>query len=252
MKVSIIMPTHNSEKSIHGAIESIKEQTYTNWELLITDDASSDSTVQCINKYCHEDHRIKLYRLHDNMGAGIARNNSIQKSTGRFIAFCDSDDIWLKNKLSCQIEFMLKNSIQLCYSPYFISINGNLTAKMNAPSKLTYSDLIKCNYIGCLTAIYDKKKIGKCYMPSIRKRQDWLLWLSIISKTEGATCFDKPLAIYSASGENSLSSNKLGLILYTYRVYREFLNKGIIGSVIYTIRYQIYNRIKKIYYVTKM
>ena len=106
--VSIITPTYNSEKFISETINSVLNQTYTNWELLITDDCSTDKTVEIVESYVKKDCRIKFFSLKKNSGAAIARNNSIKNSKGRYISFLDSDDLWLKNKLELQINFMKK------------------------------------------------------------------------------------------------------------------------------------------------
>lgn len=109
--VSIITPSYNSAAYIAEMIESILAQTYTNWELLITDDCSTDDSVKIIESYATKDSRIKLFRLASNSGAGIARNKSIEEARGRYIAFCDSDDLWKPQKLEKQVEFMQKTDM---------------------------------------------------------------------------------------------------------------------------------------------
>ena len=118
--VSIITPTFNSSKFIGATIESIQNQTYRDWELLITDDGSTDNTVNVINDYQKQDSRIKLFLLKVNSGAGVARNNSIKMACGKYIAFCDSDDLWLPYKLKKQIDFMNNNNLLFTYSSFDI------------------------------------------------------------------------------------------------------------------------------------
>ena len=166
--VSIITPTFNSEKYISETIKSIQAQSYRNWELLITDDCSTDNTVEIIQKIIRADHRIKLLTLKQNSGAGIARNQSIKIAGGKFIAFCDSDDQWLPEKLAAQISFMLKNDLMFTYSSYYtVDVSGNRKGMIKAPSELTYSMLLRNNYVGCLTAIYNKKNLEKFTCPKL-------------------------------------------------------------------------------------
>lgn len=246
MKVSIITPTYNSEKFIEKTIQSIINQTYSNWELLITDDNSNDQTVSIINNYVINDKRIKLYKLKNNSGAGIARNNSISKSSGRFISFCDSDDQWKPTKLEKQIKFLIDNKLKFTYSSYDIhNENGDFVKKVNALDIMTYKILLRNNYIGCLTAIYDKDALGKMYMPAFRKRQDWLLWieiLKIVGKTNG---MKENLAIY-CDRSNSISSNKFNMIKYNWIVYNKGLGFGVLKSIFLLINFLYYYAKKKI------
>ena len=133
--VSIITPSYNSEEFISETIISIINQTYTNWELLITDDCSKDNTVNIVKSFQENDIRIKLFILSTNGGAGLARNNSIRKAKGRFIAFCDSDDQWKKNKLEFQINSMVQNNMILSYSGYdVIGEKGNYIRTIYPPN----------------------------------------------------------------------------------------------------------------------
>lgn len=244
MKVSIITPTYNSEKFIEKTIQSIINQTYSNWELLITDDNSTDQTINIINNYVMSDKRIKLYKLKNNSGAGLARNNSILKSSGRFISFCDSDDQWKPKKLEKQIKFLINNKLKFTYSSYDVhNENGDFVKKVQALENMTYSILLRNNYIGCLTAIYDKDALGKIYMPALRKRQDWLLWLKIlkiIGKTKG---MKENLAIY-CDRSNSISSNKFRMLKYNWIVYNKGLGFGIFKSI-YLLLIFLYYYVKK-------
>lgn len=247
--VSIIMPSYNSAKYISEAIESVIDQTYTNWELLITDDCSTDNSRDIIKQYAETDSRVKLFCLNENSGAGVARNNSIKEAKGRFIAFLDSDDRWMPNKLEVQIKFMLDNGYELTYSSYDVcNQSGDIVSKVTCLNRLSYKTLTRDNGIGCLTAIYDTKNIGKIYMPTIRKRQDWGLWLSIIKKTKFAYGIkDKYLAIYRDS--NGLSSSKIKLLKANFNLYNkvEKYNKltSFILLVFYFLPYYFYKKFKQ-------
>lgn len=238
--VSIITATYNSEKFIAQTIQAIQQQTYTNWELLITDDCSQDNTISIIKEYQKSDNRIFLFRLEKNAGAGIARNNSIQKAKGRFIAFCDSDDIWLSNKLEKQVDFMLTNNLPFTYGAYQkMNEKGEKGTIFYPPQEISYQDLLKTCSIGCLTAIYDTEKIGKMYMPSIRKRQDYGLWLLIfrkIKKTKGIT--NIPLAYYRVRAK-SVSSNKIKAAIYHFKVLKQCGKVNTFKALYYFLHYAI-------------
>lgn len=244
--VSIITPTYNSSKYIEETIRSIINQTYTNWELLITDDCSSDNTLQIIEAFQAKDKRIKVFKLKTNSGAGVARNNSIRKASGKFIAFCDSDDKWLPNKLEKQINFLHKNNQPFTYSSYkVIDESGIFKEVITCPKKVTFQKMLRNNYVGCLTAIYDSEKLGKMYMPEIRTRQDWVLWLNILKTIKTAKGITEPLAIYT-DRSNSISSNKIKLLVSNWKVYKNELGYNSIMSTILTFNFLIFYAAKKI------
>ena len=223
--VSVIMPTYNSGKFLAESIESILNQTYKHLELLITDDCSSDEdTINLLEKYQKEDNRVRVVSLKQNSGPGVARNHSIERAQGQYIAFCDSDDRWMPNKLEIQLATMTKTGKALCCSSYIICDDNNNNIGINiSPSRITFG-MMKCdNKVGCLTAIYDVKALGrKYYMPIIRKRQDWALFLSITKDCKEACGIKEPLAYYRKRS-NSVSSRKLSLVKYNIAVYRQCL-----------------------------
>lgn len=246
MLVSIITPTYNSIRFLDDTIQSIRSQTFTNWELLITDDCSTDGTWELLQKYQEEDNRIKIFRLEKNSGPGVARNNSIKHAQGRFIAFCDSDDQWKPEKLEKQIKFMLDNDLALSFSSYdVIDERNNALGEVIAPEKVSYKSMLRNNYIGCLTAIYDTDKVGKVYMPTIRKRQDWALWLAILKKTPFALGIKEKLAVYRDRSQ-SISSNKIDLIKYNWNIYHNVEKFSVLKSVFLLIQFLFYYFKKKI------
>lgn len=242
--ISIITPTYNSEKFITETINSILNQSYSNWELLISDDCSMDNTVKIINEFVQKDRRIKIFTLDKNSGAGVARNNSIANANGRYIAFCDSDDQWTSDKLEKQLHFMSENNLALSFSSYrVIDEEGNEQGEVICPSKVSYKTMLRNNYIGCLTAMYDSQKIGKTYMPEIRKRQDWALWLTILKRTPYALGLQEKLAIYRDRSK-SISSNKVDLIKYNWNIYRNIEKFSVIRSILLLVQF-IYFYLKK-------
>lgn len=221
--VSIITPSYKSKRFISQTIDSVLAQTYQNWEMIIVDDVSPDNSNKIIEEYCKKDSRIKLIKLEKNSGPAVARNKAIEESKGRYIAFLDADDMWKSEKLEKQIKFMQEKDCILSYTSYeTMSEEGALQNKfINPPLKLSYKDLLKSNYIGCLTAIYDTQKVGKVYMPLIKKRQDYGLWLRILKKTDFAYGMEESLAIYRIMSD-SVSSNKFKLLKYHYKLFTEF------------------------------
>lgn len=219
--VSIITPSYDSEAFIEEMIESVRGQTYRNWELLIVDDCSPDSSIEIVKRFAAEDPRIKFFELKDNSGAAVARNKAIGAAKGRYIAFLDSDDCWLPNKLEIQIAYMQMNRVFFTYSGYEVmSEEGESINVVSVPEKVNYSELLKTNYIGCLTAVYDTNFFGKVLMPLIRRRQDFGLWLTLLKNTDYAYGINMTLAKYRIR-KGSISSNKATTSIYTWRLYRE-------------------------------
>jgi glycosyltransferase involved in cell wall biosynthesis len=219
--VSIITPSYSSEEYIASTIDSVLAQSFFDWEMIVVDDCSPDNSNQLVEGYIAKDSRIKLIRLVENAGAAVARNTGIQAAQGRFIAFLDSDDRWLPEKLEKQLTFMRKYNIAFSYTAYEkLDSHGAVIAKVNIPSKVSYRDLLKVCSIGCLTAMYDTEKLGKLYMPLIRKRQDLGLWLRILKDIPYAYGVDEVLAQYQLRPD-SISSNKFNAASYTWRLYRD-------------------------------
>ncbi|GIU37019.1 glycosyl transferase [Shewanella hafniensis] len=227
--VSIIMPSYNSARTIAESIESVMAQTYQNWELLITDDVSVDNTRDIVRSYCEKDNRIKLFELDKNSGAGASRNNSIESSKGDYIAFLDSDDLWFPDKLLIQIAFMKVNNVLLSYSAYQkFGANGD-GGIITPPNSVTYNQLLTGNVIGCLTAIYNAKILGKRYMPLIRKRQDMGLWLSILKDIDKAFGIDSVLAKYRV--DTGMTQNKLTILKWQWAFYREVVGLNFFEAI---------------------
>jgi teichuronic acid biosynthesis glycosyltransferase TuaG len=231
-KVSIITPSYNSEKFISETIQSVQNQTHQNWEMIIIDDCSQDKTAEIIERFIKNDYRIQLHKLDKNSGAGIARNTAIQLAKGDYIAFLDADDLWKPEKLEQQLAFMKSNNMPFTFSFYdWIDESGNsLKKRIEAPKTLSYKQLFYCNYIGNLTGIYDVKFFGKIPISSIRKRQDWIMWITILKKIKTAQPVPESLAFYRIR-ENSISASKLDLIKHNFLVYRQFHKLNFINAV---------------------
>lgn len=222
--VSIVMPAYNAAAFISESIRSVLDQTYENWELLVIDDASQDETLDIVKEFIQTDSRIRLHPLPANQGAGFARNIGIKASEGAFICFLDADDLWEPEKLQVQLDFMEQHNAQVCYASYrLIDEEGRSLGKMiKALEILPFSKLLKANYVGNLTGIYNVEKLGKIYCPLIRKRQDWGLWLLAVKKAGKAKGIEQPLARYRVR-KHSISGNKWEMLGYNYKIYRKVL-----------------------------
>lgn len=221
--VSIIMAAYNSEKWIDETIESVQAQTYTNWELLITDDASTDATVEKALAKAREDHRIQVFRSEINQGAAKTRNNSLQHAKGRYIAYLDSDDLWTKEKLEKQIAFMEKTGCAMCYTDYdIISGDGAYRKTVQVPSSVTYARFLKGPITCAHSILLDSEAIDRSLMmmPDIRRGQDSATWLQILKTGVTGYALHESLAKYRRH-DGSLSSNKLTALKRTWRLYRK-------------------------------
>ena len=243
--VSIITPSYNSARFINECISSVLEQTYTNWELIIVDDASNDNSRELISSIAARDNRIKFVFLTKNIGVAGARNIALERSKGRYIAFLDSDDVWKKEKLTKQIGFMQSHDISFSFSSYQpMSENGmEIFKEIKAPLKINYNSFLKNTIIGCLTVVLDKHKLGSVKVPNLRTSQDMALWLSIMKGGIDAYGIEQSLAYYRIVG-NSNTSNKFKVIKGVWEIYRDKEGFGYVKSIWYFINYA-FNAIKK-------
>lgn len=219
--VSIITPSYNSSQFISYTIESVLAQTYTNWELLITDDCSTDTTINIVKGYAAKDSRIKLFFLNHNQGAAAARNTCLVNAQGRYIAFLDSDDVWDKKKLELQLIFMQTEECGFSYTNYFFVTEDNVnTGLIKSKKQTSYKSLLKNTSIACSTVMIDRGITGDFRMPDIRSSQDLATWLQLLKKGIFANCLCVPLTSYRVAND-SLSSKKVSSSKSVWKVYRE-------------------------------
>ena len=251
--VSIITPSFNSEKFIIETIQSIQNQTYKKWEMIIVDDCSTDQTVSIIEQFVKNDHRIRLFQLDKNSGAGIARERALSKAKGDYIAFLDADDLWKPIKLEKQLQFLKEHKAHFTFSFYdCINEQGNaLNKRVEAPKNLSYRQLFFCNYVGNLTGIYEVNYFGKIAISATRKRQDWVLWLTILKKIKNAKPVPESLAFYRIRN-NSLSASKVDLLKHNFAVYRNFHGFSYVASLIIMIGFLFTQLIIKPRYIKKI
>lgn len=235
--VSIITASYNVEQYIAETIASVQSQTYQDWEMIITDDASTDNTCKIIEEIAKKDGRIKLLKLKQNSGPAVARNQSIKKARGRFIAFLDADDIWYPDKLALQVKLMLEQNISVSFTSYqhIDEAGKDLNYVINAIPNLSYAKLLKNNYIGNLTGMYDVSKLGKLYQPNLKKRQDWCFWLEALKRSDKpAVGIQQVLAKYRIR-KGSVSRNKVQLLKYNFLVYHQYLKFSFLKSMLYLV-----------------
>ena len=232
-KVSIITPMYNSEKYIIETISSVLQQTYKNFEMIIIDDNSNDNSNALVRQI--DDARIIMLKNETNCGPAVSRNKGIEFATGRFIAFLDSDDVWMPDKLEKQLSFMVSNNYAFSCHDYYV-YNDDFSIEIKnyiCPKVVGYKDILKNNTIGCLSAVFDTAVIEKKYMPTNKfTREDMVLWLTILKDYPFCYALNQSLAKYRYR-KNSISGNKRKLLKYQYRMYRDNLKFGPFKSYYY-------------------
>lgn len=228
--VSIVLATHNNAGYIRQTLDSILAQTCCDWELEVTDDASTDGTADIVAWYADSDRRIHLYRLEENVGAGLARNHSLEKAVGRYIAFIDSDDWWYPEKLERQMAFMKANGYEFSFTDFeYCDFSLNPVSVSLKPRFVSYDDLKIGNDVNIPGVIYDSSRIGKISFPDMRRRQDWVMLIELARRTGGG--YSIPEVLWKCRKRpDSLSAGKLALIPYNMEVYRKHLGYSWITS----------------------
>ena len=234
--VSVVTPTFNCGKYIGKTLESIINQTYNNLEVIVVDDCSMDNTCEVVNYYLKKDNRIKYFRLGENSGAAVARSIAIEKARGEFIAFLDSDDIWYRDKLEKQLEFMRTNNVAFTCTAYeqMDEHDNSLNKIITPPSRISYNRLLLDCPVGNSTVVYSVAKMGKFKVPNIRKRNDDALWLQMLKKEPCIYGINEVLARYRIRN-NAISSNKLDLIKYHWFLYRKIEHLSIVRSLFHIV-----------------
>lgn len=250
--VSIIMPSYNTDTYIRQSIESVINQTYENWELIIVDDCSTDNTDKVVKSIM--DDRIVYLKNKVNSGAAISRNRALREAKGRWIAFLDSDDLWMSDKLEKQIAFMENNNFHFSYTNYDeMDECGNLTGiKVTGPRKITKTGMYNYCWPGCLTVMYDSNRIGLIQINDIKKNNDYAMWLKVC-KIEKCYLLNECLSRYRKGRNQSISNQKIStMIRWHYKLFREEEGMNFFVSIINTGRNMIFGLYKKKKYVIKM
>lgn len=247
--VSIIMPSYNTARFISETIESVLAQAYPNWELIIVDDCSADDTDAIVRPYLSDD-RIRHIKNKKNSGAAVSRNRALREAKGKWIAFLDSDDLWLPEKLEKQIAFMEKNDYHFSYTNYieideFSIPNGRV---ITGPKKVTRHGMYNYCWMGCLTVMYDAETIGLIQIADIKKNNDYAMWLKVCKKSD---CYllDETLAKYRKRGGSISNHGYTKLIKWHYKLYREAEKRDVVTSAVLMIRNLFWGVWKKFRYV---
>ena len=248
--VSIITPVYNNSEFIKQTIESVQKQTYKNWEMIIVDDCSTDRTPELIKKISKKDDRIKYIKLENNSGAAIARNKALSESRGRFIAYLDADDLWKKNKIQNQIDFMLAHDYAFVCSNYEkIDINNKILKQVKIPKEINYKLFLRNTIIQTVGVMIDSRKTGRelLMMPNVRRRQDAATWCQLLKS--GFNCYGVPEFLsYYRVVPKSLSSNKIKAMKGTWFLYRKIEKLSLVNACFCFLGYAINAVKKRIYF----
>lgn len=250
--VSIITPAYNNSEFIKQTIESVQKQTYKNWEMIVVDDCSTDRTPELIKKISQKDDRIKYIKLKKNSGAAIARNRALRESRGRFIAYLDADDLWKKNKIQNQIDFMLSHNYAFACSNYEkIDINNKILKQVKIPKEINYKFFLRNTIIQTVGVMIDTKKTGKelLTMPNVYGKEDAATWCQLLKS--GFNCYGVPEFLsYYRVVPKSLSSNKIKSIKRTWFLYRKVERLSFMNACFCFLGYAI-NAVRKRIYIMK-
>lgn len=247
--VSIIMPSYNTAEYIAETVQSVIAQIYQNWELIIVDDCSTDDTDEVIKPFL-ADGRIRYFKNEKNSGAAVSRNRALREAKGKWIAFLDSDDLWLPEKLEKQIAFMEENGYHFSYTDYMeideaSKPNGK---KVTGPQRITKAGMFNYCWPGCLTVMYNAEAVGLIQIEDIKKNNDYAMWLKVCKK---ADCYllDESLAKYRKRSGSISNHGYIKLVKWHYKLFREAENQNPVSSIVLTMRNLFFGVIKKIKYV---
>ena len=233
--ISIILPYYRKKKFIKKTIFSVINQTYKRLELIIVfDDPAKKDDLKYIKDISKIDKRIKILVNKKNIGAGLSRNKGIKFSKGNYIAFIDADDLWKKNKLLVQLEFMKNFNYNITHTSYKIINSKQKTIGFRKAEDLTFKDLIKSCDIGLSTVMLKKQILEKNLFVSLRTKEDYVLWLKITLNKNKIFALENCLTRWRKL-DDSLSSSKLQKFYDGYLVYRKYMNFSIAKSFIHLI-----------------
>lgn len=250
--VSIIMPSYNTASFIAESIQSVLAQSYKDWELIIVDDCSPDNTDDVVKPYL-SDERIRYLKNEKNSGAAVSRNRALREAKGKWIAFLDSDDLWMPEKLQKQVRFMEKNGYHFSYTNYaeIDTEDKRNGISVTGPKRITKRGMYNYCWPGCLTVMYDAETIGLIQIADIKKNNDYAMWLKVCQK---ADCYllDEELALYRRGRAGSVSTHSIKTMIgWHYKLYREAEKQNPLSAVFNTGRNMVFGFYKKKRYVRK-
>ncbi len=249
--VSIVMPTWNCARFIGKSIESVQRQTYSDWELIIVDDRSTDDTALLVSSYLSSDNRITYKCLERNSGAAVARNTALQMARGRWIAFLDSDDLWTADKLERQLSYMAENDYAFTYHRYreIDECGRELGILVSGRSHVGKFGMWSCCWPGCLSVVYDSLRVGLIQIPDVRKNNDIAMWLKVISRT-GCHLFPETLGYYRRRRGSITPPGVRVRIEWYYILFRRAMGCNAVGSALFTFINIMVSIFKKLFFVS--
>ena len=252
--VSIITPNWNCAKYICETIKSVQAQTYQNWEMIIVDDCSTDNSEEAVKPFLELDKRIRFLKNGKNSGAAVSRNYALREAKGRWIAFLDSDDLWLPEKLEKQLKFMVENGYKFSYTAYKEMDNEcrETGVEIHGPKHVSKFGMFAFCWPGCLTVMYNREAVGLVQIADIKKNNDYAMWLKVCRK---ADCYllDEVLAKYRRGRVGSVSTHGYGtMIKWHYKLWHEAEGMNVIASMFWTCMNLVCGVYKKIVFVKKI
>ena len=218
--VSIIVPVHNAAGSLHRALRSVLSQTLTDYELILVDDCSADESIRILRKYCELDERVRLYSTATNSGPGVARNVGLRSAKGRYIAFLDADDFWIRNKLELQIRSFEDDKVILSHTRVvLLNTRGDIVGIVNGRKKMHLFDMYVGNRVTMSSAMVRADLIGADEMPEMRNREDYAYWISLLRRNSGYIAYVPEFLVGYVKMPGSVSSSILRNVVDTYRMY---------------------------------
>lgn len=244
--ISIVMPAYNAEATISEAIQSVQNQTWQNWELLVAVDAATDSTLNIVNQHAQRDERIIVLQNPSNQGVAVSRNHALSEAQGDYVAFLDSDDLWWPDKLAKQVAFMQQSHTDLCYGAYRRFNDSGVLNTVTPPAQVDYSELLKSNVIPNLTGIVKRELLADLKFKKVG-HEDFLFWLCVLQRTPYARRIPDttPIADYRVQN-HSLSSNKIRNLRWQWHIYRHELRLPVIRSLGLVLQYAVRAALKRI------
>ncbi len=245
-KISIIMPTYNSEEFIRATLDSVFTQSHQNFELIICDDGSTDKTIEVIKEYQKQYGKITLTHSPVNQGAAAARNQTLEHVDSRYVTLLDSDDLWDPFFLEKQLAFIKEKKVPFVYSSFnrIDEEGNNLLRPFIVPPELRYKDLLKTNSIQPITVLMDMEKIQNLHFPvEAVKREDLAAWLRVFKTFDHAAGNPEVLAGYRQR-KGSISRNKGEMMYYQWLVYRKVEKIALLPSLYYLINWAVRGYLK--------
>jgi teichuronic acid biosynthesis glycosyltransferase TuaG len=244
--VSIITPAYKAASVVGETIRSVLAQTHTNWEMLIAEDCSPapDTTREVIREWQAKEPRIRLLALDKNGGPAMARNAALEQAKGRWLAFLDSDDLWLPRKLELSIEHATKHDAVFVFTGFRrMSADGKTVGRyVDAPRSLSYRQLLGNTAIATSTVLLDHAKVGEVRMKKTYY-DDFDCWLQILKRGHTAMGLNEDLMRYRMMNQ-SVSRNKKRSAAHVWRAYRDLEKLSLPSSIWYFSNYALRGLIK--------